>query len=562
MKTRLKLAYLVLLLAVLFAGGWLGIRKLHHRQEMRLVDTAAAFLARGDFRSASLTAQQALGINPSSIEACGLMVNITEMLHSPEAVLWRQKLAGLKPGDVASLLALATTATKFGETFIAGEALARIAEQHRNTVVFFRAKAEWAVATRQYPLAEQCFERALELDPKNESIQLNLATLRILSNDPEVAAGARAALEKLRANPALNQAALRALLTDARLRKDLKRSKELAEELNQGAKVSLEDRLLYLEELQHADDPAFEEALRVLRSKVGDAPGAILVLMTWMNGHGLASETVAWGKALAPGLRSEMPVPLGLAEAYVILGEWETLRPFVAKGNWGALDFLRLAIYARALDELSEHRRGPDFKDRWERAIIVTHGDINAQSMLARLVMGWGWKEEAAQVWWLIARHDVGQRPALQALYRIYSETKNTPQLYRVARRIYQVEPGNPVAKNNVAMLALLLRQDLSEAHRLAGENYRQHSTTPATVSTWAFSLHLRGRDAEAIRLLSDLPDAELHQPSMAACYGVVLANSGDREKAGFFLKLALGNKDQLFPEEVALVQDSLREHP
>ena len=174
------------------------------------------------------------------------------------------------------------------------------------------------------------------------------------------------------------------------------------------------------------------------------------------------------------------------------------------------------------------------------------------------MVRSWGWKEQAAELWWSLANRPYGQHAALAALYEMGTEDKDTGELYRVSRRIYEVEPSSPVAKNNVAMFALLRREDLTEAHKLAAENYAIAPSEPAIVSTYAFSLYLQGRMQEAAAAMSKLPMTALNDPSMAACNGVVLGAVGEADKARAYLELAERKKEQLYPEEVTMVEQAL----
>ncbi|MEO6784843.1 MAG: hypothetical protein ABI318_01815, partial [Chthoniobacteraceae bacterium] len=198
----------------------------------------------------------------------------------------------------------------------------------------------------------------------------------------------------------------------------------------------------------------------------------------------------------------------------------------------------------------------------WERATNATRGNPNALMMLGRLVNGWGWKQEAAEVWWLAARNAPGQRAALKALFEAYSAEKNTRELYRVARRVYELEPGNPVAKNNVASLALLLGEDEPEAHRLAAELYRLSPTQPVFASTYALSLYRQKRTGEAVEILGRLQPAALTDPAIAACYGFLLSENGEQEKARLFLEAADRQKERLLPEEAAMVATALHRSP
>lgn len=560
MKARAWFFRLAAIVGLCSGAAWFCREPIHRWQQRRLLAASQAFFRHGNLRSAYLSARQILQNDPRNATACALLAQIADAARSPEAVLWRQRLVEIEPGQSGALLDLAATAVRLGEPFVAEQALAQVGERDRDTVAFHQIAAACALAAKQPALADDHFQKALQLDPKNETLQLNLATLRVGAAKENTAAESRAVLDRLRKNPSLHQAATRALLASARKRKDDETAMQLAADLRQNAGATPEDRMLHLEELQGRHDPKFDAELKSLQAASKQNPGQLYALMTWMNAHGLAAQSVEWSATLPPGLRGQVPVPIAVAEAYTVLGEWTRLREVVAKAEWGELDFVRLAIHARALDEMSSHIRDPDFKLKWERAVIATHGEPHSLAMLARLVGGWGWKTETTQLWWRIASGSSGQRPALKELQRIYSADKNTVELYRVARRALQLEPANPAMKNNAAMLALLLGSDTAEAHRFAGENFRLAPDDPMIASTRAFSLHLQNRTREAVEIMAQLPEAVLRDPSVAACYGVLLAAAGDHEKAKPFLEAASQQRQQLLPEEIALVDAALKQ--
>lgn len=560
LATRRGFGLLLVLAAVAGLSVWLVREPIRHWQERRLVEKARGFLKSGDLRSAYLSSREALLKNPRSIAACSIVAQIADLEQSPAAILWRQQLADLQPGSSGPLIELAATATRFGETFIAEQALTQVREAERNSVAFRQVSAGLAIAFRQYAAAEGEFQKALELDPANDGLQLNLATVRLALARPGQLEQARAVLETLRTKPQFRLDALRAMIGDARARADSGYAMQLAGELKQDARATLGDHLMYLEELQHTESKDFLPELSKLQATAVKRSDAIYGLMTWMNAHGLAGQSLEWSAQLEPQIRARLPVPLALAEACTALKDWKRLGKLINGEDWEDLEFLRCAINARLMRETSS--RAADFTAMWERAMNATNGNPNSLAMLARLVNGWGWKEEAVQVWWLAARPGPAQRAALKALYGIHAADRNTRELYRVARRVYEMEPANPVAKNNVASLALLLGEDEPEAHRLAGEIYRLTPMQPVIASTYAMSLHKQKRDSEAIAILRPLPQTALAVPSIAALYGFLLAQNGEAKTARTFLEAADRQKDQLFPEEAAMVAGALKDLP
>ena len=548
-KKRRRFLLIALAIIVVLAAT-LGLRALAHWHHDRLIRAAAKSFAHGDLRSASLSAREAFLKNPASIATCAILAEIAGQQHSPEAILWRQHLVGIDPARSARLLDLATTASALGETFIAAQALAQVAASDRDTAAFHATAGSVAITAKQFVRAEAEFQRAAELDPKNENIRLNLATIRLAIAPPSEASEAAATLERFRENPVFRTAALRALLADARRRGDFARAMSLATALRQGPNPTLADLLLWLEELQRAGSPEFDAQLRELQTAAVKAEGTPYAVMAWMNARGLAAQTVAWAGSLPSPVRSRIPVPLAFAEACLLTGDW------------GDMDFLRFAFHARVLYETGNHVRRAEFRAMWEHATNSTRGNVNALSMLARLVTGWGWKDEAAQLWWIIARNNTGQRPALEALYAMHAADRNTRELHRVARRIFEIEPANPAAKNNLASLALLLGETLPEAHRLAAENFKLDASQSAFAATYAMSLHRQGRTAEAVAVLEKIPVAAFDDPSAAATFGVILHAAGESAKAAPFLKKAAHGKARLFPEEIAMVAEALDRKP
>ena len=555
----LLLAGLALALVLAVTIGRPAFSRWQHR---RMLQAAEKAFASGDLRSAALTAREALLKNPASIPACAMLARIAEHEQSPEAVFWRQRLVELSPGQSSRLLELAACATNLGETFIADQALSQVPEDGRDSLAFHVTAGALAVAEKQMARAEKEFQRAAALDPKDENLKLNLATIQLALAGSDKAAEAVATLERLRPNPQFRHAALRSLLTEARRRNDPARAHSLANELRQGADATLGDMLLWLEELQHAQRAEFDTELRALQAATSKDGGAIYGVMTWMNAHGLPARTIEWCESLPAKVRAEIPIPLAEAEARAALADWKKLREVVRDSDWGGLEYLRLAIHSRVLYETDGQRRRSEFRAMWESAMNATRGNPNALVMLGRLVNGWGWKHEATEAWWLGAKNGTGGRAALKALFAHYSEEKNTRELYRVARRVHEIEPANPIAKNNVASLALLLGQDEAEAHRLAAELYKLAPAQPVIASTYAMSLHKQKRTAAAVGILSHLPPAALDDPSIAACYGFLLAENGEHAKARPFLEAADRQKDKLFPEEAALVASALRRSP
>ncbi len=118
--------------------------------------------------------------------------------------------------------------------------------------------------------------------------------------------------------------------------------------------------------------------------------------------------------------------------------------------------------------------------------------------------------------------------------------------------RLEKVDPDDPRIQNNLAQVSLLLNVDVKHARAVAAQLYRKEGSNPAYTSTYAFALYTKGDAKGALKIMNGLSQSELHDPPIAAYYGVVLVATGKAEKAKEYLKLARAAK--LLPEESRLV--------
>jgi len=536
-----------------YAGGEKAVRAWQYR---RTIVSAEALVPVGDWRGAGLAARQALSLHPGDARALKVMALLAERTGGPEVLVWQQQLCLAEGSAPEEWLRLVRQAMSFGETGIAEAALARTPEAIRQTGPWHELAGALALRSQRWAEAEAQFREALRLNPGNTTAELNLAAVQLASPDSSVAAAARAATERLAGQPESRLNALRNLLADARRRDQADRARQLAAELGAAPGATPEDQLQGAEELRRIEPAAFRVALEGRKNAAGQDASAIASLMRWMNARGLAAETVAWADQLPPALRDQSTVALSLAEALVQAGQWDRLSKLTAEGNWGGLEFLRLAFRARAAAGDGAPIRSASVQAAWQPAVIATQGNYSSLAVLQRLVESWGWKEQATEILWLLASQPSGQRPPLQALFRQYRAAGDTANLYRVARRILEIDPAHPLVKNNVAMLALLLGKDLETAHRQAAELHAAFPKEPGITTTYAFSLLKQGRAAEALPLVEAMPPGA--DPGLGFYRALVLAAAGRRDEARPALQTALDRQPELLPEEKAFARELL----
>jgi hypothetical protein len=249
-----------------------------------------------------------------------------------------------------ALAKLAILGLEFGETEVTEDALNRLPAPAKGTAATISIQAALAITAGQFEKAESQFERATRLEPSNLNWRLDLLKLQLQFRDLAHADSARRELEALSKNPIVKTDALRALLQDARTQSELQRAAAIAEELASLPDAPLPDKLAFREELRVTSGQRFSVEIAKLREAIGSSgnPELISQVMTWQNNHGLSRESLDWAEQLPGNLMERVPVQVAQCDALMGLNEWLRLRTKVAGADWGWMNYLRLAIYARA----------------------------------------------------------------------------------------------------------------------------------------------------------------------------------------------------------------------
>ena len=546
-----RLAAGVLVAAIGF-GGYRGYgvwRKKH------LARQTQNFFASGDYQSAVLVARQLLQRDPDSLAASRVMADTAELAGRREALTWRERIVALEPNVPANKIALAATALRFAQLDLARKVLDTIKTEARGSLKYHQLAGAIAVADKNAALAETEFAAALQLEPNNQQLALNLATVRLTLPDVSAQEKARAELVKLGEQPELRLEALRALVSDALSHGSLVTAEKWAAELKGEKGATFPDLLLYLEATQKTD--AGEIALREAQAHAVKSPGTASALITWMNRHGMARSALAWALALPTEVLNAQPVPLAVAEAYSFLQDWVALKTWVEGKDWGSEEFLRLAVQSHVLHHLTPaDRSSMESQTAWNAALKATRSRPPHLATIAQLAEGWGYSDYAAEAWWVIANGDENAKEALTALQRLYKAKQNSHGLLRVAKRALELNPADLVAANNCASLGLLLSGD-SSARRLATKLHKENPSNAIFSTTYAFALFTEGKTNDALKMMETLKEAQLRHPAVAAYYFVMLVENGSMERAHLFLSAA--NKAQLLPEEQHLLTTATR---
>jgi len=548
---RLRKAFLFFLLPVLVvAGGWEMFRyvKLH-----LALERAHRAFSQHHYAQAEFWTFRVFSADNTCVEGMRLAAEINEAQDRPAALGWRVKVAQRGPGTTEDIMAWAKCALRFGQGGMAATALKSLPLDFKNrNAEYQELMAGCALADHQPGLAEAYFAKAAELGGNNPVNRVNLAAFR-LTNSPSAEARAAAArdLEGLLADSRVSLFAARALLGAAIRSGDRARADRFAEKLRSLPEHNFTDGLSCLEAV--ISEPAFHPALEETEHRAeSNAPWAVET-GNWLNSHGMGAETLRWFARLAGPMRSDVPVQITAAEAYLALYDWNGLKTFLATCHWEGCEFLTRAMLIRCKRELSQ-----PWENEWKQLVTEVETNPSDGLLLAQVATGWNWRNETINLLWDAAASPKTNSKALEYLWDIYSRTSDTLEMLRVAKEQLRLDPSNPVTKNNYAFLSLLMFGASENSERLADEATIANPNIPEWAATYAYALHLAGKEAKATKVMDKLSPSALGRPGVALYYAIVLAANGDYPKARESLSNL--NPNGMLPQERKLAEALARQ--
>ena len=537
-------------LATLLGTVLLGYYGYITTRQARLLKQARGYLANSNPNGALLCLRRALDYNPDDIEACRLMADVTERAGSPAALLWRGRVVELSPKSASNRISLAQTAMMFGNYLSATNALEGIGAAGKQSAAYHNAAGSIAVAARQFADAEKHFLEACQLEPMNPAPRMNLAVVRLQSTNSMALVEARTTLGFLRTNPVLRCQALRELTADASRHQRAEEALAYSAELIHQTNHVFADELLRLDVLRVGREREFKPALVAVQGQAAKDSRKLYELVMWQSSTAGTDEALKWLQSLPAETQTNQPAALLAAQCRAALRDWSGLHASLEPQNWAELEPIRHAFQSFAL-------RGQELTSssdiEWQTALSVAGNRKETLVMLFQLAAAWKWAAQAEDLLWSLIRNHPAEKWATVTLSRYLLAEGRTRSLMTLYSQQVSANPTDLSARNNLAMTALLLNAWELRPHELAREVYRKVPTNPAYASTYAFSLHLREKNDNALRVLEKLTPQQLEDPAVAGYYGVVLRATGNGQKAKKYLDLAV--KGRLLPEERKLLE-------
>jgi hypothetical protein len=555
-RFRMRLAGTVAVLLGLAVIAWLGRPFYQQFKEHRSQVQAQAFLAKGDYRSALLSARQTLQLDATNAVACRVMAALADFSHSPAVLDWQRRVVQVEP-TTENKLVLATMALRYQSSPfpLTAQILDELAVTAATNLADYQVVAANLALSLHHPAeAETHYEIAIQLNPTNRVYELYLAIIRLGESDEAKAVQARAVLQKLRVDENFGPSALRALVVDRLAHKDAAAANGYSTNLLASPQAMLADQLQQLGILQQLKSGNFAAQLRSVQQQTNAF--AVAQVSGWMQANGLVTDNIQWLTNLPASLQSQQPVRAALADAYMQNGDWQTLRDFASKGNWDEMEFLRLALVGRAWAQLGVAQVADS---NWGAAINEAGNRYGAMTVLLGLTDQWQLKREREELLQRIVQKFPHERWAQHALEQLYLDAGDTAALRALYAGLFSVFPQDVGLKNNLAATCLLLKTNVPQACQWAEEIYAGKTHDLVIASTYAYALHLQGRTTEGLAALQKLDAHQLEEPDAALYYGVLLAATGATNEAAPYLKIAR-TKTQWLPEEKKLLSAALGE--
>jgi Flp pilus assembly protein TadD len=548
-------AVVLLVLAALAGTFRVGLHRYRHYQEQRWQKDAQAFLARGDYRNAALSARKALALNPNNVPACRIMAGLADRGQSPVALDWLRRVVQNEP-TAENKLILASAGLKYQQPPfpLTVQILDELAPTATNSVRYQVVAGSLAMQTHHSAEAETHFEAASKLEPTNAVFRMSIAILQLASTNQTEQIESRAMLEKMKSEEGIGPLALRVLVADRLLHKDAAAANIYSSQLVAGPHPMLADQLQNLEILRQLKSDEFNDRLQTVQQQVATNALAVKEVSAWMQANGLVAESLDWLTGLTIPLLDQRPVQMALAQGYLQSSQWTALLNIASQGNWGDLEFLRLALVFRAWSQLGAAGAADS---NWNAAMGQAAGHHNTMVQLLQLAQSWHLQQKQEAVLLQMVQAFPEERQPRQELELLYYNSGNTLGLHQLYLILNTQFPDEIHYKNDLTATALLLKIDVPKARQWAAEDYAKNPGDPYVASTYAFALHLQGRDKQGLAVLRKFQPSELTQPSVALYFGVLLAATGNAEEAVPWLQIAQ-TKGHLLPEEQELLSTAL----
>jgi hypothetical protein len=355
-------------------------------------------------------------------------------------------------------------------------------------------------------------------------------------------------------NAFVRSQAQRELVYDALRNRDYNTALSFSKDLAQQPNATFPDRLVRLEVLRVAKSDEYNTALAACQDEASKNTTKLTQMTFWLIERKQSAQALAWLQNLPPDIQTNPPAAVFIVQCQMLQQEWSAIQATASKENWGNMEFMRHAYVAYAIRQQGFTESS---KAEWNLAVSDANGRLDKLSTLVGSAAQWNWPDETQQLLWSIVQNFPQAQWAQNALEGILYRHGSTRPLMQLFTMQVNRDPSDLAAKNNLAIIAMLLNAQEMNPYGLAQEVYQKDPTNSFYKCTYAFSLHLQGKNADALKIMQQLSPDSLVNSSTSGYYGIVLKAAGDNAQASVYLKRAVKGQP-LLPEERVLFQQAL----
>jgi len=190
------------------ALGWL--KPQYHKIRANMYnESARKFLDSGDKESARIQLQNSLRHDAERADTWSMWGDVLRQQGDKQYLFFLAKAYELNPSDEGAAIAALRACVENRRADVANLLLQKILKSFPNNPEIWHLTGVLFLSQQRYPEGYQALNKARELAPNDERIQVSIATLELVSSDPAISGRLRCALRS-RANCVWRRLAIRA----------------------------------------------------------------------------------------------------------------------------------------------------------------------------------------------------------------------------------------------------------------------------------------------------------------------------------------------------------------
>lgn len=513
------------------ALGWLKPQYHKIRADM-YNESARKFLAQGDKDSARIQLQNSLRHDADRADTWSMWGDVLRQQGDKQYLFFLAKAYELNPNDEKAAIAALRACVENRRADVANLLLQKILKTFGNNPEIWHLTGVLFLSQQRYPEGYQALNKARELAPNDERIQVSIATLELVSSDPAISKRGREKLEELKGKPEFFAAATQSL-AEATSVQDPAAAIKLWEEVIAKAPDNWPARLRRLDLRRKIDQNCAEVEIEILWKLAKDAQqrrDLIVRTGSWLGPEAAVRRL----EFMEPAERDQPETRLIELAVFASQNRWEEAAELArteTKKIGTPEQLLNFWLWlCRAQFQLND---ASSARVTIRSAVQLVGNNHQLAFRAGDTLERWNMPEQALEFYAIAETSPTRVKLlALTRSLRIHERQRDTDRMLECYDKMLTVLPGNLVIKNNTAALLLLGNRDLERAMGLAKEVYEQKPDETNVADTYARALALNGRVQEAMAIYAKMPADALKQSAIRLHYADALRMAGRTAEA------------------------------